>query len=92
MSYSTRTWKKFLNDNSFDLLTEARIKDVKVKYPHWNTWNVIDLFVRELTKRKLKVSKYIEWLTMSMKNAFQSQLSLEKKITNVNLLDGFERI
>ena len=75
MSYSTRTWKKFLNDNSFDLLTEARIKDVKVKYPHWNTWNVIDLFVRELTKRKLKVSKYIEWLTMSMQNAFQNKVS-----------------
>ena len=53
MSYSTRAWKKFLNDNSFDLLTEARIKDVKVKYPHWNTWNVIDLFVRELTKRNI---------------------------------------
>ena len=83
------TWKKFLNENRTDtevmLLLEARVKDIKKKYPLWNDAGWIDGVRARIdsTLGPKGVSKYLLWVVRELNHNFADEEPEDIKSTHL---------
>ena len=77
-----RQWKEFLMEERYpDLLVEARVKDVKAKYPALDKTGWINWGRRQLedTLGSKGVSKYLMWYARELRQNFQEDSELEEQ-------------
>ena len=77
-----RQWKEFLmEERSPELLAEARVRDVKAKYPALDKTGWINWGRRQLedTLGSKGVSKYLMWYARELRQNFQEDTELEEQ-------------